>query len=163
MGNEKIIARIKALRALATSSNVHEAAAAAAQATRLLLEHDLAEADVDAASGEPVEAPTIADEPLDNYGARVSGWKSTLAIFLTKAHGCAGWMRRPKDGPTAGEWTQVIVGRRGDVATSTRGSRARSRASRRRRGEATGARGSMRSTWAPWWASKSRCGRPRPR
>jgi hypothetical protein len=64
-----------------------------------------------------VEAPTIADEPLDNYGARVSGWTSTLAIFLTKAHGCAGWMRRPKDGPTAGEWTQVIVGRRGDVET----------------------------------------------
>lgn len=122
MGNEKVIAKIRALRALATSSNVHEAAAAAAQAAKLLLMHDLIEADVDAIAGEPVEAPTIADEPLDRYGSRIPGWKSSLAGFLTRTHGCAGWLRRMKPGaPSSGDgstdWTYVLVGRRSDVET----------------------------------------------
>jgi hypothetical protein len=111
MSNEKIIARIKALRALATSSNVHEAAAAAAQAARLLLEHDLAEADVQ--TSEPVEAPTQDAVPLDVYGSKVARWRSALATFLIKQHGCYGWVRHTADG----KWAQVIVGRRGDVET----------------------------------------------
>jgi hypothetical protein len=47
---ESVIAKIKALRALATSSNVHEAAAAAAQAEALLQKHRLDEAALEASS-----------------------------------------------------------------------------------------------------------------
>jgi hypothetical protein len=68
--NEKIVAKIKALRALATSSNVNEAAAAAAAATRLLLKNDLKEADI--SSSEPEEAPF--------RGSGRSGLMTTRAI-----------------------------------------------------------------------------------
>lgn len=44
---EKIIERVRKLLALATSSNEHEAALAAAHAQRLLAEHNLAMADIE--------------------------------------------------------------------------------------------------------------------
>jgi hypothetical protein len=53
---ESIIAKIKALRALAMSSNVHEAAAAAAQAEALLQKHRLDEAALET-NDAPREAP----------------------------------------------------------------------------------------------------------
>ncbi len=81
--------KVRKLRALATSSNIHEAAAAAALAEHLLHEHELEEADVPATNGEePRERAELAGEYLDSHGANVTRWRSMLANYLARVHGC---------------------------------------------------------------------------
>ena len=64
----KILDRVKKLLALSTSSNVNEAATAAAAAQKLMLEHRLTEADVsDTQEGQMFE---LSPDPS------VSGWRS---------------------------------------------------------------------------------------
>ena len=57
---EEVIAKVQKLCRLATSTNVHEAAAAAAAADRLIQEHDLAEAQLQSEGVTGAEAPTDA-------------------------------------------------------------------------------------------------------
>ncbi len=108
---ESIITKIKALRALATSSNVHEAAAAAAQAEALLQKHRLDEAALEANSA-PTESPSEESEPLAWHTQHLSWWRVALGAALLKAHGCVGYVDT-----RAGRRCQVIVGRPSDVAT----------------------------------------------
>lgn len=91
--NSGLIEKIRKLRALSLSENVHEAAAAAAAAERLIQEHNVAEAELEAASDAQVEAPTRED--LAEVGTSSPTWKLFLSSALEKAHGCAGSWRSP--------------------------------------------------------------------
>jgi hypothetical protein len=108
---DSIIAKIKALRALATSSNVHEAAAAAAQAEALLQKHRLDDAALEA-HGRPSETAERAAEPLAWHTQHLSWWRVTLGDALVKSHGCADYVSQ-----RGGRRCHVIVGRPSDVAT----------------------------------------------
>jgi len=82
---EKILDKIKKLLKLANSDNEHEAAAAAARATKLMLEYEIEEAmlaDDDSGLKEAVE-----EQALDETGNRVP-WKLTLVSGLTRAFDC---------------------------------------------------------------------------
>src|SRR4029079_8147154 len=89
-----LIAKIQKLRALASSANVHEAAAAAAAAERLIQEHNLSEAEVATGAGdedEPVEASEIAGTMK-----QLETWKGELFHFLLKAYQCSGYWQRSR-------------------------------------------------------------------
>jgi hypothetical protein len=106
-----VIAKIKARRALATSANVHEAAAAAAQAEALLQKHRLDEAALEG-SGEPTEGPHEATEPLDWHKGHLAWWRVNLGSTLLRNHGCVDYV------DTRGSRRcHIIVGRPSDVAT----------------------------------------------
>lgn len=86
---DKILAKIRKLLALSKSSNVHEAAAAAAAAQRLMSEHEIAEAEI------ALEDPAIAPEPvgveeLASQSRRVM-WKNIIASGLARANGARVW------------------------------------------------------------------------
>ena len=108
---ESIIAKIKALRALATSSNVHEAAAAAAQAEALLQKYRLDEAAVEMT--EPArESAKEADEPLAWHTGHLSWWRVALGSALVRNHGCTDYVTT-----RGGRRCHIILGRPSDVAT----------------------------------------------
>ncbi len=78
-----MIDKIKALRALAQSSNIHEAAAAARAAERLILEHRIAESElVD-------RDDTIISIEAYTIGGRLAPWIGSLAAILGRAYSCA--------------------------------------------------------------------------
>jgi hypothetical protein len=80
----KVLGKIKKLLALSTSSNVNEAATAAAAAQRLMLEHKLTEADVsDAQTGQMFEL---------SMGAVgfASRWKFVLVTAVAR-RSASGW------------------------------------------------------------------------
>lgn len=84
-----LLDRVRKLLALASSPNVHEAAAAAARAQALITRHRLegwlaAEASVDA---DPDPILDARDAPLEVAG-RIRPWKSALAAVLAEANGC---------------------------------------------------------------------------
>lgn len=82
-----IIERIRRLLALSESSNVNEAAAAAAKAAELMAKHQIDQATIDAeinAPDEPVEA-----EDLQVLGGKAQPWKQIIASALAKSNGCA--------------------------------------------------------------------------
>ncbi len=106
-----VIAKIKALRALATSSNVHEAAAAAAQAEALLQKHRLDEAALEG-GGEPTEAPQEAAEPLEWHKGHLAWWRVHLGSTLLRNHGCVDYVAT-----RGSRRCHVIIGRPSDVAT----------------------------------------------
>jgi hypothetical protein len=108
--NPALIEKIRKLRALSRSTNVNEAAAAAAAAERLVQEHRISEAELDVSDGD--EAPTR--EQLDELGAQIPSWKSMLSVALAKHHGCAVFNQR-----RAGDrmWRSQIIGQPSDVAT----------------------------------------------
>jgi hypothetical protein len=80
----KIVERIQRLLALATSSNVNEAAAAAAKAQELMARYDIEQAALDVESGDDDVA--VSTEVLLEMGARVEGWKGILAAALGDAN-----------------------------------------------------------------------------
>lgn len=79
-----IIEKIRKLRALATSDNVNEAAAAAAAAERLIQEHNISEAQFHVETAD--DAPTW--ETLEY--ARSETWLSVLRHGLSRAYQCRG-------------------------------------------------------------------------
>ena len=92
MSMQAIIAKIRALRALSESANIHEAAAAAAAAERLIQEHSLQEADMQAGAGgedEPVTHAEVAVMP----GERLATWQSELLVKLASNYQCSGFFR----------------------------------------------------------------------
>lgn len=105
----ELLDKVRKLRVLAQSENVHEAAAAAAAAERIIQEHRIAEAELGDESAEPVEA-----QILDEFGNAIPSWRGNLSITLEKAHGCAGYVSRKK---VPGRRVFVTVGRASDVAT----------------------------------------------
>lgn len=86
MARSKILDRIRKLLALAQSSNVNEAAVAAAQAQKLIAKHRINQARelVDAPESEGI---ALDDDPLDE-GARVAQWRLELAMVVAEANGC---------------------------------------------------------------------------
>ena len=88
--DEKVIAKLKKLWALAESSNVNEAANAAQAAQRLMTEHQIDMAMLDTSG--PVEAPIQVEneylEPPKSMRAKKSPWKGTIAGALSSANGC---------------------------------------------------------------------------
>jgi len=106
---EAVLQKVRRLRALATSSNVHEAAAAAAAADRLIQEHRLSEAELESAGG-PCEAIGEDATPLETFAGRVTQWKSLLGNVLAKHYGCASYL--DQHGCTT---TVRIIGRPSDI------------------------------------------------
>jgi hypothetical protein len=83
-----LLDRVRKLLALATSPNVHEAAAAAAAAQALITRHRL-----EALLAAPEIAPPFddgRDDPLD-AARRARVWKIVLADALAEANGCVVW------------------------------------------------------------------------
>lgn len=106
---EKVIAKVARLRALSTSSNVHEATAAAAAAERLIAEYRLSEADLEI-DGEESE---LVEEEVFEYGRNLSSWKCTLIAGLSKHYGCVGLIRsNPKLGKLK---RHISFGRKSDI------------------------------------------------
>ncbi len=110
----RVLEKVRKLRALATSSNANEAAAAAAAAARLIQAHRLAEAEVEAETGEHEDA-VEADTPLAEW-ARVQNWQIRLARVLCRQYGVSSYLQR-----RAVAYRRVVtvqmVGRPSDVST----------------------------------------------
>lgn len=95
---QALLARVQKLLALATSNNVHEAAAAAARAQALIEQHQLAGL---LAQGER-DVVDIGDgraAPLET-GRRLRRWKVVLATVLGEHNGCVAWTEE-RGGETA--------------------------------------------------------------
>ena len=82
-----VVDRVRKLLALATSPNVHEAAAAAARAQQLIDKHRLQ--DLLSAEDEH-EFDDARDEPIET-SKRLRPWKAVLAGILARASGCVAY------------------------------------------------------------------------
>ncbi len=84
-----VIEKVRKLRALAESANVHEAAAAAAAAERLIQEHNLSEAALHVDNeDEPVTYEGVAE-----MGPTIATWQSNLLHYLQRAYQCCGFYK----------------------------------------------------------------------
>ncbi|MFT6145017.1 MAG: hypothetical protein ACJAZO_002956 [Myxococcota bacterium] len=83
-----VLDRVRKLLALATSPNVHEAAAAAVRAQRLIDEHRLQ--DLLAAEAAEPDFDDARDEPIET-SKRLRPWKASLASVLAEASGCVAY------------------------------------------------------------------------
>ena len=112
MPDEAALDRVRKLLALATSPNVHEAAAAAARAQRLIEQHRLESwlAAEDAARDDPDPIEDARDEPLE-VARRLRKWKLVLANGLAEVNGCVAYTLRAPDGQRL-----ALVGRSRDRA-----------------------------------------------
>lgn len=86
----QILDKIRHLRSLSTSNNVHEAAAAAAAANVLIAKHRISEEEINAADASKKEDPSESPVFLYETG-RVTMWKQNLAMMLARHYGCALW------------------------------------------------------------------------
>ncbi len=119
MSIQGVIEKVQKLRKLARSTNEHEAAAAAAAADRLIQEHGLVEAQLQAEG--KVEAEPVAEEkdPLTVWRGRAPTWQRQLASGLTRHYDCAAYLswdyehRTSTGGPGL---RHNLVGRASDVA-----------------------------------------------
>ena len=82
-----ITSRVRKLLELAKSDNEHEAAAAAARAAELMLEHEIELADLEAAKPETEQrVDPAASDILDRWEKRVA-WKGVIAYGLASSFG----------------------------------------------------------------------------
>jgi hypothetical protein len=105
-----VIAKVQKLLRLAKSDNANEAANAAAAADRLIQEHGLAQAQLEADGVSPAEAVAESDAPLVEWSGRRPAWQYRLVIGLVTHYDCASYTR---DYGTAQQ--SCIVGRASDV------------------------------------------------
>lgn len=111
-----ILDKVRKLRALATSANVHEAAAAASAAERLIQEHNLSEAELSV--NEEDEAVTY--DAISEHGSKIATWQSNLLWHLARAYQCCGFFRFFRVHVTVGYETThryVAYGRKQDLET----------------------------------------------
>jgi hypothetical protein len=108
MAIQDVIDRVRKLRKLATSSNVHEAATAAAIADKLIQEHRLEEAAIE---GDEHLDVTIEEDPefLD-LGPRVNSWQWYLYTRLIAHYDVAGYASY-----RGGHRTLHMIGRKDDI------------------------------------------------
>ena len=104
----KALDRVRKLLALSKSSNEHEAAQAAALAQRIMEEHRLSMAMLDASGAG--DAPMVWDDPLDS-GGRMGTWRIRLALAVANTNGCEIISIR------GGGVTLRVVGRASDATT----------------------------------------------
>ena len=115
MTPDHIIEKIRALRALATSNNVHEALAASAQAQRLAERHRIDEAELLVLGGAPDEEVTIDGTPAVEWKARAVTWQSHLVGVLAKHNGCAVYHEPARH--AFEDWVALrVIGRPSDTA-----------------------------------------------
>lgn len=114
--SHEVLIRVRKLLALATSPNVHEAAAAAAAAQTLVERHRLhaALAAAEAAVSDSVANPITdgREAPLEG-GKRLRRWKVALAAGLARANGCVAYTAA---GPVGRDTLLLIAGRAEDRA-----------------------------------------------
>lgn len=109
MDNSSIIEKIKKLLALANSSNEHEAALAAGHAQRLLAEHNLAMADIEAAN-----RPEQADRVETVVSKTLPKWMRHLSAGVSSAFDCQAIHH-----PASGKMTFIGVGADVEIAAYT--------------------------------------------
>ena len=109
MDNSAIIEKIKKLLALANSSNEHEAALAAGHAQRLLSEHNLAMADIEAA-----HRPDKADKVETAVSKSLPKWLRHLSAGISTAFDCQAIHH-----PATGKMTFIGVGADVQIAAYT--------------------------------------------
>lgn len=109
MGNLATIEKIRKLLALANSSNEHEAALAAGHAQRLLSEHNLAMADIEAA-----HKPDRADKVETAVSKSLPKWVRHLSAGVSSAFDCQAIHH-----PATGRMTFIGVGSDAQVAAYT--------------------------------------------
>jgi hypothetical protein len=112
MSLSTVIEKIQKLRRLATSANVNEAAAAAAAADRLIQQHGLEEAQLQADGQAPGEVAVEDRDPLCEWRGWVPQWQLSLACLLSQHYDCASYRYR-----NIGRTEFRIVGRPSDVQT----------------------------------------------
>jgi len=113
----KVIARVIHLRKLASgNTNIHEANAAAAAADKLIQEHRLSQAELEASGNAPVD-------PMSSVklheGGRRTAWRETLLWALSGHYGCSWFMNHGRSFASGREkrtCDYTIVGRESDVA-----------------------------------------------
>jgi hypothetical protein len=114
---DAIIDKVQKLRRLATSSNVNEAAAAAAAADRLIQEHGLVEAQLAAEGKGDSEQPNEDPDALVRWGRRAPAWQLRLAVGLIRHYNCACY-REQTYRQSSGHGQQLkIIGRPSDIAS----------------------------------------------
>ena len=109
METSPIIEKIKKLLALANSSNEHEAALAASHAQRLLSEHNLAMADIEA-----THKPDKADKVETNVSKTLPKWVRHLSAGVSTAFDCQAIHH-----PATGKMSFIGVGADVQVAAYT--------------------------------------------
>jgi len=107
--NSPIIEKIRKLLALANSSNEHEAALAAGHAQRLLSEHNLAMADIEA-----THKPDKADKVETAVSKTLPKWMRHLSAGVSTAFDCQAIHH-----PAAGKMTFIGVGADVQIAAYT--------------------------------------------
>jgi uncharacterized protein DUF2786 len=111
MDRQKLIERIKALRALSTSSNLEEAATAARIAETLIQKHALEEVEFELSSGVKEEAHK--DEiPIVQWNQKQNVWQNVLLTHLCKAYDCDAVMHHQN-----GKLGYYAIGRASDIGT----------------------------------------------
>ena len=109
MDNSPVIEKIKKLLALANSANEHEAALAAGHAQRLLSEHNLAMADIEAA-----HKPDKADKVETAVSKTLPKWLRHLSAGVSTAFDCQAIHH-----PATGKMTFIGVGADVQIAAYT--------------------------------------------
>ena len=109
MDNSPVIEKIRKLLALANSCNEHEAALAAGHARRLLAEHNLAMADIEAA-----QRPDKADKVETAAAKTLPKWLRHLSAGVSSSFDC-----RAIHHPASGKITFIGVGADVQVAAYT--------------------------------------------
>ncbi len=88
----KIVDRIRKLLELSKhNTNVNEAASAAALAARLMAQHAIEAADLEAADPSAAVEGLTHETLYDDGGARLPWWRWVLADALCRANGCKGY------------------------------------------------------------------------
>jgi hypothetical protein len=99
---------IKLIKLSHNNSNVHEAAAAYAQAQRLITKHNLDEALL--SDPNQITSDTFVKEPIFS-GKRKSAWKTRIAVAAAKTNNCFPWTAR-----VSGEaFALLVAGSKADV------------------------------------------------
>lgn len=88
--NTNILDKIRQLRQLSKSNNIHEATAAATAAARLISKYRISEAEITIAN-RTSELPAEEDKMVLYETARTIKWKKSLAMMLSRHYGCAVW------------------------------------------------------------------------
>jgi hypothetical protein len=112
----KVIARVVHLRKLAAgNTNIHEANAAAAAADKLIQEHRLSQAELEASGNAP-------SDPMHSVklheGGRRTAWRETLLWALSGHYGCSWFMNHGRSFSSGREKRSLdytLVGRQSDV------------------------------------------------
>ena len=88
MSLSSILDKVRHLRELSKSSNIHEATTAAAMADRLISKHRISEAELSMAT-KAADLPAQEDSVFLYETAKVTPWKRSLVQVLSNHYGCA--------------------------------------------------------------------------